>query len=191
MKVRAKNRSAPAGGGAEAERERGMDIIKDMETAEETKGKAFVHWRGWHTAYPGLVSPEALERWTLDKCEEIAFRRADPVLVAKDGARVVGFIGYGESAEEPGAGEIFALYVLPEYAGQGIGTRLMRAGLDRLRAHARVFLWLLKENGPALRFYRKCGFVPDGKEKFSAAVGAAGIRMVLERPAPVAPSSRG
>lgn len=160
-------------------------IIKQMETPEETKGKAFVHWRGWHTAYPGLVSPESLDRLTLEKCEEIAFKQPDHILVAKDGERVIGFIGYGESREEPQAGEVFALYVLPEYCGNGIGSELMRAGLDRLREYSRVFLWLLKENRRAFSFYEKCGFSADGKEKFSNAVGAAGIRMVLNREAPI------
>ena len=32
--------------------------IKKMETEEETRGKAYVHWRAWHDAYPGLVSRE-------------------------------------------------------------------------------------------------------------------------------------
>ena len=156
-------------------------VIKDMETAEETKGRVFVHWRGWHTAYPGLVSRASLDRMTLEKCEEIAFGQPGSSLVAKDGERVVGFIGFGACGEEPGAGEIFALYVLPESCGKGIGSRLMKAGLDRLREYPRVFLWLLKENRRAFGFYRKCGFVPDGKEKYSAAVGAEGIRMVLDR----------
>ena len=39
----------------------GMDIeIKKMETEEETRGKAYVHWRAWHEVYPGLVSQELL-----------------------------------------------------------------------------------------------------------------------------------
>ena len=36
-----------------------MDIIiKRIETDEEIKGKAFVHWKAWHEAYPNLVSQE-------------------------------------------------------------------------------------------------------------------------------------
>ena len=86
--------------------------IKKMETEEETMGKAYVHWRSWHATYPGLVSPAYLNALTLEKCEEIARRWPDNILVAKDGVRVVGFVGYGESTEEAGAGEIYALYVL-------------------------------------------------------------------------------
>ena len=66
-----------------------MDIeIKKMQTDEEKKGKAFVYWRSWHTAYPGLVNREYLDRLTLEKCEEIAFKRPDNILVAKSNGQV-------------------------------------------------------------------------------------------------------
>ena len=159
-----------------------MDIeIKKMQTDEEKKGKAFVHWRSWHTTYPGLVIREYLDKLTLDKCEEMAFKWPDNILVAKNEEQVVGFIGYGESTENPNAGEIFALYVLPEYCGKGIGSKLMNAGLDLLQTYPQVYVWLLKENKNAFRFYLKCGFIPDGKEKMSEKVGAEGIRMTLCR----------
>ena len=110
-----------------------MDIeIKKMQTDEEKKGKAFVHWRSWHTAYPGLVNREYLDRLTLEKCEEIAFKRPENILVAKSNGQVIGFIGYGESKDSTNAGEIFTLYVLPEYCGKGIGSKLMESGLDLL-----------------------------------------------------------
>ena len=44
-------------------------IIKRMETDEEIKGKAFVHWKAWHEAYPDLVSQEYLDNLTYEKCE--------------------------------------------------------------------------------------------------------------------------
>ncbi len=156
--------------------------IKKMETPEEIKGKASVHWRAWHEAYSGIVSQAYLDKLTLKKCEEIAFQWPDNILVAKDGDRVVGFVGYGKSGEEgPEAGEIFALYVLSEYYGTGVGLLLMNAGLEQLRDYSQIRLWLLKDNQRAFRFYQKCGFVADGKEKLSQTVGAVGIRMTLNR----------
>jgi ribosomal protein S18 acetylase RimI-like enzyme len=155
-----------------------MDIqIKEMETEEEIRGKAFVHWRSWHATYPGLVSQDYLEKLTLEKCEEIAFKWPSGLLVAKDGDKVVGFIGCGQSMEEPGDGEIFSLYVLPEYLGMGIGKKLMEAGLEKLKAYSRIHVWLLKDNTRAFRFYEKCGFLADGLEKLSPSVDAIGVRM--------------
>ena len=156
--------------------------IKKMETEEETRGKAYVHWRAWHEAYPGLVSQEYLGRFTLEKCEKIAFDWPDHLLIAKDAGRVIGFVGYGDRGDEaPDIGEIFSLYVLSDYYGKGVGQQLMDAALKELRTYKQVCLWVLKENGRAIRFYRKCGFCPNGEEMYSTTVAAAEIRMTLKQ----------
>ncbi len=155
-------------------------IIKAMETEAEIRGKAYVHWKSWQEAYPGLVSPAYLEKLSLEKCEEIAFRRPENTLVAKDGERVLGFVCYG-GGDDPDTGEIFALYVLAAYYGTGLGRRLMDAGLERLRDCPEVRLWVLQGNARAIRFYEKCGFRPDGAEKELPALSAREIRMCLWR----------
>ena len=159
-----------------------MDItIKKMETDGEIRGKAFVHWQAWHEAYPGMVSSDYLERFTLERAEKMAFSWRDRLIVAKDGDRVIDFVGYGDrGAEDPDTGEIFALYVLAEYYGTGVGKQLMDAGLEQLKDYPRACLWVLKDNARAIRFYEKCGFRPDGREMHSANVEADEIRMVLE-----------
>ena len=151
--------------------------IKRMETDDEIRGKACVHWSAWHDAYPGLVSAAFLEKMMPEACERIAFNWRDGVLVAKDGDCVVGFAGYGEQRDAPGTGGIFALYVLKEYRGQGVGRQLMDAALEKLKGYGKVCLWVLKENERAIAFYRKCGFVPDGEEKYEEGIGAWEIRM--------------
>ena len=155
-------------------------IIKAMENEAEIRGKAYVHWKAWQEAYPGLVSPAYLEKLSLEKCEEIAFRRPENTLVAKDGERVLGFVCYG-GGDDPDTGEIFALYVLAAYYGTGLGRRLMDAGLERLRDCPEVRLWVLQGNARAIRFYEKCGFRPDGAEKELPALSAREIRMRLRR----------
>ena len=156
--------------------------IKKMETGDEIRGKAYVHWQSWHETYPGLISGEYLDKLTLERCQEMARRWPDGILVAKDGEQVVGFVGCGDRGDEaPGVGEIFALYVLRRYYGTGLGRRLMEAALEQLRGYEEICLWVLKENGRAIRFYRKCGFRPDGAEMFSERVAAAEIRMILDR----------
>ena len=161
-----------------------MDItIKKMETEEEIRGKAFVHWSAWHEAYPGLVSDEYLKQLTLEKCEEMAGRWTDGILIAKDGDRVIGFVGFGDRGEEaPERGEIFAMYVLSEFYGTGVGRLLMEEALSRLQDYPELCLWVLRENRRAIRFYEKCGFHADGEEMFSPRVKAWEIRMVRKRP---------
>ena len=155
-------------------------VIKPMETDAEIRGKAFVHWKCWHEVYPGLVSQAYLDSLTLDKVEEKAFRWRDNLLVAKDADRVVGFVGYGQSDEE-GTGEVFALYVLPEFHGKGVGQMLMDAALEELADYRKICLWLVKGNSRAIRFYEKCGFHATGEELHSPRVEATEIRMVRER----------
>ena len=156
--------------------------IKKMETEEETRGKAYVHWCAWHEAYPGLVGQEYLNKLTLEKCEKIAFDWPDNLMIAKDAGRVIGFVGYGDRGEEaPDIGEIFALYILSEYYGKGVGQQLMKAALQQMRGYQQICLWVLKENQRAIRFYQKCGFCPDGEEIYSTTVAASEIRMILKR----------
>lgn len=157
-------------------------IIKQMDTEDEIKGKAYVHWRSWHEAYPNLVSQEYLDNLTLEKCEAMAFKWPENLLVAKDANRVIGFVGYGDRGNEaPETGEIFALYVLSEYYGKGVAQQLMRAGLEQLKNYPQVCLWVLKENRRAISFYQKCGFAPDGEELVSPNIKATEIRMVFAR----------
>ena len=152
-----------------------------METDDEIRGKAYVHWKAWHEAYPGLVDQGYLEDMTLEKCEKIAYSWPGNLIVAKDNGRVIGFVGYGDCGNEtPNTGEIFALYVLAEYYGKGVAQKLMKAGLQQLMNYPQVCLWVLKENKRAIRFYEKCGFVPNGEELISSNIGATEIRMVLK-----------
>ena len=158
-----------------------MDItLKEMETEDEIRGKAYVHWKAWHEAYPAMISHEYLEKLTLKKCEKIAFSWPDNTIVAKDSDRVIGFVCFGNRGEEtPETGEIFALYLLSEYYGTGVALQLMNAGLDQLDGFSQVCLWVLKENKRAIRFYQKCGFYLNGEEMVSSNIDASEIKMVL------------
>ncbi len=159
-------------------------IIKRMETDSEIKGKAYVHWKAWQEAYQGIVAPSYLDRMTLEKCEAIAYRWPDNILVAKDGENVVGFAGFGECRNDdlPDAGEVFAIYVLAAYYGQGVGYRLMREALKQLSAYARVAVWVFKDNRRAIRFYERCGYRFDGREEvLQLDAPATEVRMILER----------
>ena len=155
--------------------------IKRMETDDEVRGKAYVHWKSWHETYPGLVSEAYLSGLTLEGMEEKAFRWLDNILVAKEGERVVGFVGFGAAGDAlPETGEIFALYVLPEYHGAGAAQLLMKTGLEQLADYPKVCLWVLKENARAIRFYQKCGFRLDGAEEVSKNTGSIDVRMVRD-----------
>jgi GNAT superfamily N-acetyltransferase len=71
------------------------------------------------------------------------------VVIAEVEGRAVGFVAWRGA-------ELDALYVLPDAAGRGVGSRL----LDR--AGAVSTLWVLEANHPARRFYERRGWSPDG-----------------------------
>ena len=159
-------------------------IIKQMETENEIRGKAYVHWASWHEAYPGLIRGEYLDKLTLEKCVEIAYQWPNNILVAKDGDRVIGFVGAGtyQDRSVSDTGEVFALYVLKEYYGSGVGQMLMQAAIEQFCPYPKIMLWVLKENGRAIRFYEKCGFRKTGEKQELPALEAVEIRMIREHP---------
>ena len=155
-----------------------------METDAEIKGKAYVHWKSWQEAYPGIVDQCYLDSLTLDKCEKIAYRWTENIIIAKDGDSVVGFVGYGKyrNDELENAGEVFSIYILSQYYGKCVGYRLMQAALSELAVYPVIAVWVLKENTRAIRFYEQCGYRFDGREEIlELGSPVVEVRMVLER----------
>lgn len=138
--------------------------IKPMETEAEIDGKAFVHWKAWQEAYADLLPQKFLQKRTLEQCQKRARLYPQDTLVALVDGQVVGFSCYGSSQEEE-VGELYALYVLADYYGQGIGYQLMQATLEKLQSYQTIFLWVLEGNTRAIAFYEKVGFRFDGVTK--------------------------
>ena len=163
-------------------------VIKLMETDAEIRGKAYVHWKSWQASYSCLLDSAFLESRTLENCVSMAHRWAENTLIAKDGEKVIGFAAYGscQDGDLRDAGEITALYLLAEYHAQGIGYRLLCEALDRLGECQRIVVWVMEGNERAIRFYERCGFQGDGKEK-EIMLGSPRkeIRMILEISLPV------
>jgi ribosomal protein S18 acetylase RimI-like enzyme len=89
-------------------------------------------------------------------------KKGDVGVVADDNGRVAGAAwtriipAYGHIDDETPE---LAISVLPDYRGQGIGTRLLDALFDSLleKGFKRTSLSVQKEN-PALRLYRRAGY---------------------------------
>lgn len=157
-------------------------IIKQMETDEEICGKAYVHWKSWQEAYFGLIDSQYLAQLSIEKCRTIAYRWPDNILVARDGNKVVGFVGYGKYRDETMAdtGEIFSIYVLKDYYNKKVGYALMNAAVEKIREYDRIALWVLKGNERAIHFYERYGFRFDGTEQeIILGTPCTELRMVL------------
>ncbi len=71
-----------------------------------------------------------------------------PPLLAESGDVIVGFVSVGASRDADADGELFAIYVDPDYWGSGVGRKLIAAGEERLRelGHVEAILWVLADN---------------------------------------------
>ena len=80
-----------------------------------------------------------------------------------DAGRILGCAGGGTAREDDADArvghELQMLYVLAEAHGTGLGARLMDAAIGPHPA----LVWVLERNPRAHAFYRKHGFVPDGR----------------------------
>ena len=161
-------------------------ITKKMETDDEIRGKAYVHWKAWQEAYLGIVKHSYLDERTIDQCEKTALSNKDSTIIAKDGKCVIGFVQYGKYNYDDleDAGEITALYVLADYYGKGIGYRLMQEAMKHLSGYSQTVVFVIKGNQRAIHFYTRYGFRFDGQEGMSQ-VGVTVARMVLQRHLPV------
>ena len=147
-------------------------IVRDA-TSSDARAIAEVHVASWRWAYREAMTAESLDGLSVDDREgewSERFARRDPsegALVAEDGGHVVGFCSFGPGRDEgssPSAGEVYAIYLLEEAAGRGIGRDLFAAANDRLRAlgYDTATLWVMASNDRSRRFYEKAGWSWDG-----------------------------
>lgn len=159
-------------------------IIKLMETEDEIIGKGYVHYKSWHETYSDLVDYEYLKDITPERTTEIARRWLRDILVAKDGDKVIGFVGFGAYRDNslPRCGEIYSIYVLADYLGKGVGYELMNAAVEKLAEYRKIAVWVLKGNERAIRFYERYGFRFDGFEsEIMLGTKNTELRMIYER----------
>ncbi|MBQ8432656.1 MAG: GNAT family N-acetyltransferase [Clostridia bacterium] len=155
-----------------------------MTTDAEIDGKAYVHWKSWQETYEGLVDADYLQQMTLEKCLKIAKKWRENIFVAKDGEKVVGFVGYGAYRDTTLAdtGEVYGIYVLKDYHDQKVGYRLMNAAVEALGAYSQIAVWVLAGNDRAIRFYQRYGFVFDGtKQEIIMGTTNTELRMIYRR----------
>jgi GNAT superfamily N-acetyltransferase len=137
-------------------------------TPDDAAAIAAVQARSWRHAYADIVEPERMpdpERQAPRFAERIA-AGAD-VYVFEQDARIAGFAALDGN-------ELRAIYVDPPAQGAGVGSALLAAAVDRLRAagHDEAFLWTFEANGLARAFYERHGWqlVPGHQERLAPEV---------------------
>ncbi|MEW1640742.1 GNAT family N-acetyltransferase [Streptomyces sp. NPDC091219] len=131
---------------------------------------------GWQFAYRGLMPQPFLD--ALSATADAGRRRARFMegdgsvlnLIASVGDEIVGWAALGPYRDDElraGDAELYAIYLDPKHVGTGAGRALMREALRRCAAlgHDRVFLWVVRGNARARRFYERAGWRADGAEE--------------------------
>ncbi len=131
---------------------------------------AGVQARAWQGAYRGIIPGLALERFIGERdgrwWQRVLRRRMGTLVIDFDGT-LAGYATCGPVRRRivPADGEIYELYLDPDYQGVGLGARLFNAAAKHLatRRLKGTVAWVLDVNEPAVAFYRAMGGQPLAK----------------------------
>lgn len=150
-----------------------IDIRKAQ--SHDADSIAAVHDSAWRNAYAGIIPHRALNKMIGrrgPKWWAHAIGRSSTVLVAEMGGEIAGYatLGRNRARELKQQGEIYELYLRPEYQGIGLGSRLFHEARKMLSANGLkgVVVWALEENDNAVSFYDGAGGrdIAEGVEVF-------------------------
>lgn len=119
-----------------------------------------VYYVTWQDAYHGLISDDFLAHlspasWHPER------RWQDTLLAVDDKDKIVGVCRFG-AARLPdfnGGGELYSIYVLPQFQHTGVGGVMMTRAIQRLHEKFdQFYIRVLDNNVSAQKFYQHFGF---------------------------------
>ncbi|ADU31098.1 GNAT family N-acetyltransferase [Evansella cellulosilytica] len=138
-------------------------IIRRARIGDE-KGIAKVHVDSWKSTYKNIVPEEYLNTLSYEQ-REVMWKRGiadnNPIFVAEDFGSIVGFATGGKERSakyEEYEGEVYAIYILKEYEGRGIGKRLFNQVVNEIVGYGmNSMIVLVLEDNPSIQFYEALG----------------------------------
>lgn len=152
-------------------------LLIDVRRAEPQDAQAIaqVHRLSWEQAYAGLIPHKPLAQM-LDRRGEEWWRKATrgpaTLLVVDVAGTIAGYatLGLNRARTLPEDGEIYEIYLRPEYQGVGLGRRLFGEARRLLRSLGcdGLVVWCLEDSAHAERFFRSHGGrdLAEGMEDF-------------------------
>lgn len=138
---------------------------------------AETHDEAWRAAYRGIIPGPELEKLIGRRGPawwESAILKGSRVSLLVFGDKIAGYANYGRNRARSlfYDGEIYELYLRPEFQGLGFGRRLFTgARRDLIQSGLKsLVIWALTDNEPAVEFYRAMGgrAVARSSERFGS-----------------------
>ncbi|MCA1032681.1 GNAT family N-acetyltransferase [Bacillus timonensis] len=154
-------------------------MIIRQATINDVTGIAKVHVDSWKTTYAGIVCSEYLDKLSYSKRETLwtavmnqGFEKSSLLVVEDSSGQIIGFANGGKerSNQYEYDAEIYAIYLLKEYQGQKIGSKLVHALTEDLveKGYNSLLVWVLAEN-PSRTFYES--FQPEEVDSMQVEIG--------------------
>ena len=140
---------------------------------------AATHDAAWRGAYQGIIPGTELEKLVSRRGPDwwqSAIRKGSRIALMQFGDKIAGYANYGRNRARSlyYDGEIYELYLKPEFQGLGFGRRLFTAARRDLAQSGMksLVVWALSDNDPAVEFYRALGgrAVARSSERFGTKV---------------------
>lgn len=125
---------------------------------------ANTHDEAWRAAYQGIIPGAELDKLINRRGPDwwdSAIRKGSRITVLQFGDLIAGYANYGRNRARSlfYDGEVYELYLRPEFQGLGFGRRLFSAARkDLMQSGLRsIVVWALSDNEPAVEFYSALG----------------------------------
>ena len=135
--------------------------------APDATAIASTHDEAWRAAYQGIIPGPELDKLINRRGPDwwdSAIRKGSRISILGFGDKVAGYANFGRNRARSlfYDGEIYELYLRPEYQGLGFGRRLFTsARRDLVQSGMKsMVVWALSDNEPAVEFYRALGDKP-------------------------------
>jgi ribosomal protein S18 acetylase RimI-like enzyme len=142
---------------------------------DDAKSVATTHDDAWRAAYQGIIPGRELDRLINRRGADWwdgAIRKGSRISLLVFGETTAGYANYGRNRARSlyYNGEIYEIYLRPEFQGLGFGRRLFTAARRDLAQSGMksLVVWALADNEPAVGFYNALGGRPIARssEKF-------------------------
>src|SRR6266851_9448416 len=145
--------------------------------AADAAAVASTHDEAWRMAYQGIIPGTELEKLINRRGPawwDSAIRKGSRIALLQFGDKIAGYANYGRNRARSlyYDGEIYELYLRPEFQGLGFGRKLFSAARrDLVQSGLQsLVVWALSDNEQAVGFYRALGgnAVARSSERFGA-----------------------